>query len=375
MKLTKEILQGYIESGKVVANRHKTLPLTVYNYSRDCQFAGDWDEVTLMCRGLIMDDDDKIIGRGFDKFFNYEELTQPAPWKGSQYVYMQEKMDGSLGILFYYAGDWHLSTKGSFHSDQAVRGMEIIKKNCFLPAFLKEFTYIVEIIYPENRIVVDYGDTEKVTFLSVFLNRASTSWDDKIGDDELHWTTANSIFAGCGIKKKDIVVTEQIFEGLDNSLYTKIKEMNTQNKEGYILRFFPSNFRCKIKFEDYVRLHRIITNFANIDIWEAMMVGQDFGQILENVPDEFDAWVKTVQSELQTQFNTIENEYKLIHKSILSNPGAANDRKVFAQFATMYKYPKILFAMRDGKAYAETIWKLIRPVYAKPFWANADLAE
>jgi hypothetical protein len=111
-------------------------------------------------------------------------------------------MDGSLGILFYYEDEWIMATRGSFTSDQAIKGLEIVKNNYFLDAFLREYAYLVEIIYPENRIVVDYRK-EKVTFLSVVLNRNFEGWNIS-GDSELHWTTANSIFKCIGIKKKDI---------------------------------------------------------------------------------------------------------------------------------------------------------------------------
>lgn len=369
MKLTKEILREYIEKGLVEEARHKSLPLSIYNYTRDCQFEGKWDWVTLMCRGLIMDDQERIIGRGFNKFFNYEELTHSAPWSSSDYVYVQEKMDGSLGILFYYAGDWHLATKGSFHSDQAVRGMEIIKEKLFMRALIKEYTYIVEIIYPENRIVVEYPEP-KITFLSVFLNRSNSCWDEA-GDDELHWTTANAVFAASAIPKQYIVETEQVFDGLDHSFYKKLKERNLQNKEGYILRFFPSNFRCKIKFEDYVRLHRILTNFSNVDIWEALRARQEFGPILENVPDEFDGWVRSVRDGLLDKYSKTEAAYRRIFEEINSSI-SSEDRKAFAELALKYKLSSILFNMKDGKDYSEHIWKSIRPVYSKPFWNKED---
>ena len=369
MKLTKAILRDYIERGLVEEARHQSLPLSIYNYSRECQFEGKWDWVTLMCRGLIMDDQERIIGRGFNKFFNYEELTHSAPWSSSDYVYVQEKMDGSLGILFYYAGDWHLATKGSFHSEQAVRGMEIIKEKFFLRAFMKEYTYIVEIIYPENRIVVEYPEP-KITFLSVFLNRSHPGWEDG-GDDELHWTTANSVFVASAIHKKHIVETEQVFDGLGHDLYKTLKAKNLQNKEGFILRFFPSNFRCKIKFEDYVRLHRILTNFSNVDIWEALMKGMDFGHILENVPDEFDEWVRGVRDGLVDKYAKTEAAYRGFFEDINSQV-APDDRKAFAERARKYKMSGILFSMKDGKDYSEIIWKSIRPVYSKPFWAKSD---
>jgi RNA ligase len=37
-------------------------------------------------------------------------------------------MDGSLGILFNYKGEWVLATRGSFTSDQSVKGTELLQK-------------------------------------------------------------------------------------------------------------------------------------------------------------------------------------------------------------------------------------------------------
>jgi len=114
--------------------------------------------VTISCRGLIVDTETgEVIIRPFQKFFNYEEVPNEVPWETSEYIYVQEKMDGSLGILFRYKDDWILATRGSFTSTQAVRGMEILKSKYDLNKFEHTVAYLVEIIYPENRIVVDYG--------------------------------------------------------------------------------------------------------------------------------------------------------------------------------------------------------------------------
>ncbi len=164
IQITKEILNSYVERGLVLANRHKSLQLTIYNYSRTCQYDSAWDEVTLQCRGLIMDDSGEIVARGFNKFFNYEEAAGAGqiPIKGD-YVYVQEKMDGSLGILFHYADEWHMATRGSFHSEQAVEGLRILKeKYNNLLAFERSVSYLCEIIYPANRIVVDYGSKPRI---------------------------------------------------------------------------------------------------------------------------------------------------------------------------------------------------------------------
>jgi RNA ligase len=102
-----------------------------------------------MCRGVITDDlTGKIIIKPFSKFFNYEELRiDDIPWETSRCIYIQEKMDGSLGILFNYAGEWILSTRGSFTSDQAIKGLEILKSKYNLDSFNPLFSYILDIIY------------------------------------------------------------------------------------------------------------------------------------------------------------------------------------------------------------------------------------
>ena len=364
-------LHKYYEEGWLIKQSHPTQPLTIWNYSPATQYEGKWDEVTLRCRGLITDDfTGKIVVQPFSKFFNYEELIGKdlIPERGD-YVYVQEKMDGSLGILFYYNG-WHMATRGSFTSEQAVRGMEILKRNypVFDRAWMREYAYLVEIIYPENQIVVDYGKRERVVFLSAVLNE-DYRWDPQ-DDCELHWTMACAIFAGNGIKKSDIVKTEQHFSFSDE-LYKSLKEKNEANKEGFVLRYFPGNFRMKIKFEEYVRLHRIVTGVSTITIWETLSNGGSFDEILANTPDEFNQWIRATRNELEAAFKKIEDEYHWIFNVILRSAGA-NERKEFAEFAKRYAHPSILFNMLDEKDYTSIIWKVVRPAYKKPVWAKSD---
>ncbi len=359
------VLNDYYEKGLITKQSHPTLPLTIWNYTEKVQYENLWDEVTLKCRGLITDNStEKVIVEPFKKFFNYEELVADRipdariPSKGD-YVYVQEKMDGSLGILFYYEGEWIMATRGSFTSDQAIKGLEIVKNNYFLDAFLREYAYLVEIIYPENRIVVDYRE-EKVTFLSVVLNRNFEGWNIS-GDSELHWTTANSIFKCIGIKKKDIVKTEQHFNFSDE-LYQLLKSKNEKNKEGYVLRYQPGNFRMKIKFEDYVRLHKIMTNLSTTAVWEVLLNGQNMDSILKDVPDEFYQKIREYEHKLNCEFLALKSEYEDHFESIRR----LGTRKLFAQFAnTVFKHPKILFAMYDGKSVDEMIWKIIKPEFKK----------
>lgn len=368
MQITKDILDRYVEEGWLISQRHPTLPLTIYNYSQATQYSGKWDEVTLACRGLIVDSSTgKIVVKPFSKFFNYEEVPNDVPWSTSEYVYVQEKMDGSLGILFNYGGEWILSTRGSFTSEQAIRGMEILKSKYILDTFEPSVAYICEIIYPENRIVVNYKK-EKITFLGAVINWTFTGWKESDWN-ELHWTTAQMYLKASGVKSKDIVKTKQIFnKELGHELYKELKSLNEANKEGYVLRFHPSNMRVKIKFDDYVKLHRVLTNCSSYDIWENLMTFNKLPEeFLNDVPDEFYQWVKEVESGLRKAYEFQLHLHMATASTILRYGGL--DRKTIAErvMATTDVNHGVLFGLIDDKDVTEKLWKLVKPAYQKPF--------
>ena len=146
------LLEKMVEEDLVNATDHPTLPITIFNYSKFCQFKSEWNEITLQCRGLIMDHDYNIVAKPFSKFFNLEE-EKNIP---NEPYTIYEKLDGSLGILFFYDG-WHMATRGSFISEQSVRAKKILeqKYSHLIDSLNRDWTYLFEIIYPENRIVLD----------------------------------------------------------------------------------------------------------------------------------------------------------------------------------------------------------------------------
>jgi len=335
----------------VVKNDHPTLPLSIYNYSRTTQYEGKWDNITKSCRGLILDREGNVVAKSFDKFFNLEE-HKPEEIPNEEFE-VYEKLDGSLGILFWYQGKWIFASKGSFISDQAIKGKNILNSKYNVEPIPKGYTTLVEIIYPENRIVCSYGNDEVLVVLSMVSNASGKELDYdsllKINEE-----------TGLPVIKK--------YDGIQD--YKTLKTLISKDREGYVVRF-RNGFRIKIKGDEYVRLHRILTGFSNVDIWEYLKDKKDLNELLDKVPDEFDAWVRNTVNELNSQFEGIEKEYQWIFK-VTKRVEGIEDRKIFAEYAMRYKNPSILFSMLDNKNYDEIIWKLIRPQYSKPFWQKED---
>lgn len=342
MKFSLDILQEYIDKKLVVKQTHPTLPLSIYNYSRTCQFDRLWDDITLNCRALILDNEGNVIAKSFPKFFNMEELEHKQIPNEPFEVF--EKMDGSLGLFFYYQGEWHMATKGSFISPQSVKGMLMAKKYNLDKICVPGYTYLFEIIYPENMICVNYGDSERLVLLSIMDSEGvEIPYEDIVEYGE--WDIVNR------------------YDGISD--YSILKGMIANDAEGFVVRF-KSGMRMKIKGEEYVRLHAIKTNISTTSIWETLSNGGTMEDILYLVPDEVAEKVVEVIKDLAIRFDNVRKDYLNYYSDIVSKVGL-EDKKAFAEQALRYNHSSILFSLLNGRDINPNIWKIIKPKWRKIF--------
>jgi len=348
-KIDKTIILKYLKDGWLMRQKHPVHPLWIYNYTQKTQYERFWNETTLMCRGLILDDQFNIVVIPFKKFFNLSEHKQdgmqPIPNLPFE---VTEKMDGSFLQIFKYKGETICASRGSFTSEQAIAAYEIISEKKDI--YEKGKSYRFELIAPWNRVVVDYGTINDIVLLSVV--------DIKTNIEVPYSKLIEYEKYGYSVVKK--------YDGLTD-LY-KIKELIKDDHEGFVIKF-SNGFMVKIKGDEYVRLHRIITEVSSKNIWEYLKDGKSLNEVLEKVPDEFFDWVKNVKKELEKQFEKIWFETIDIFVGLKH---LRNDRKDFAiEITTNHKkeYSGILFNMfnSDLISVRKIIWKLIKPKFEKPF--------
>lgn len=329
------LLEKMIEERYINVQKHPDADLYIYNYSAQTQFEWFWNEATLACRGLILDADKNIVARPLKKFFNLEEKQLESIPDEAFEIY--EKMDGSLGILYFIEDQAFIATRGSFTSEQAQRATIMLneKYKDSIALLRRDCTYLFEIIYPENRIVVHYGDKEELTLLAIV---------DKATGKELPLEDI-----GFPIVKRYQTNVE----------LHELAQLEEDNREGFVVKF-ESGFRVKVKFEEYKRLHHILTNVSSKVIWEHLSENRPIKELIEEVPDEFYDWVKETEQELRKAFHAIEDECKQTYKEL-------STRKETAAYFLTCKYPRVLFAMLDKKDYHPIIWRLVQPEYEKPF--------
>lgn len=335
-------LPRYIADGLITARPHPQGGLTIYNYTPKVQYDRLWDNVTRACRGLILDDQGNVVARPFQKFFNLDELDASEIPNEPFDVY--EKIDGSLGIVYWKDRRPAIATRGSFESEQALHATALLRYRYTdsIKYLNPEITYLFEIVYPENRIVVDYGNMDDIFLLAAIETATGVEVE-------------NPKLPGIPYVKR--------YDGIKD--LASIREIQQDNAEGFVIRF-KSGLRVKLKFADYVRLHRLMTHVSPKSIWEYLASGQSFDHLLEQVPDEFYKRVKSQQEQFQKSYA----EIKSICKEQFIDLG---DRRLTAEhYNKNCKYPSILFKMLDRRDYSQIIWKLIKPSAEKSFKGEFD---
>ena len=208
----------YIKQKLVREESHPQYPnIKVFNYLPETQFSKKWDNITKLCRGLIMDvSTNEIIARSFEKFFNASEHIESGLDIPNETPTITEKIDGSLIIHSRINGKDCLSTRGSFISDQAIWATNWWNKNIKQEIYKEGWTHLFEVVYPENTIVVRYDFSGLVYLGSVNIETGQTSFFE-------------------------MPEPIRVVKIIGNTDFTKLLEMDGENEEGFVC-YFPNYF-------------------------------------------------------------------------------------------------------------------------------------
>lgn len=333
-------LEREMEEGWVRRQSHPTLPLYIYNYTEQAQFAKHWNPVTINCRGLILDANYNVVARPWKKFFNYGEGRLAID--DTQPVEVTDKMDGSLGILYWNGTEWDIATRGSFNSDQSWHAKQVWDKKYAKHAHhVPSYTFLFEIVYPENRIVLNYGDMDDLVLLgAVHIERGYY-----LGPNE-----AAGVFGWPG-PVTQVLPARNMAEAF--ALPPR------ENAEGVVVR--SGSEMVKIKQVDYVELHRIVTNLSGRRVWERLAAGDTIESLCEWVPDEWHGWLKETASGIIADYQNLSNDVLHEFSKVMGRAIPNDDRKTFALEAVKSPYAKFLFSLYDEKSIIDQLWKEVRP--------------
>lgn len=338
-------LREEIRAGYVTERRHPEFAeLAIFNYSAACQYENRWNEVTRVTRGLIVNTDTgRVIARGFPKFFNYGDELNTGPLSPDTSIMgVYDKLDGSLGIQYQTPdGRQAIATRGSFVSDQALHATEWLHEVAAYNHPESMLTMLWEIVYPENRIVVDYSGRDEC----ISLGAVRVDTGSYVAPSPLKCAERGLAHA-------------EAFPG--RTLGDALALPPRSNAEGVVVWFNPWT-AVKVKQADYVELHRIVSNLTEKEVWRQLRAGT-FEKYAADLPDEFHQWARDTARPLTDKFDEIDAEAVEIYQEVLRL--MLPDRKSQAQWIITnapVEYRGFVFGHLDGKNPTDGIWKLIEP--------------
>jgi hypothetical protein len=244
----------------IKACHHPVLPLVILNYDM-IESKPKSHPVIMECRGLVLEKKSwNLVARAFPRFFNWSEEPEiMAKFDFSDFT-VQEKVDGSLILLFKYNGEWMVTTRGSFAEGEidprnypgitwksAVMEALGISRLDDIPVwepFLIEqgirkgytrSTYVCELCTTYNKVVQEHKEP-KLYLLTSYL-------------DEYEVEPARHMSFGWpmdfSFKSADEIIT-----------WLKEKETTDPTFEGVVIRD-KNGLRFKIKNPGYLILHRM----------------------------------------------------------------------------------------------------------------------
>lgn len=333
------------------------VPYASLNYTTEAQFYRAWNDVTNNCRGLIVNTKTgEIVARPFSKFFNdQEEAGEHNNFPRTGPVLVADKLDGSMGIAYQHPdGRTAIATRGSMNSEQALHATALYAEKYegkWSPR--PDTTYMYEIIYPQNRIVLDYGDKDDLVLIGA-VNK----------------TTGRSIPV--------TELTEWPGERAKQYEYASYAEAVAapiaDDKEGMVIHFLDSDKRVKLKGEHYLYLHKVATEVTPRSVWEALRDGR-YESWAASIPDEFSDGIKKYGAGMQKKYaaavGEIENRTNEVRQQFGIAPGEkvpAEKRKALAAH-TYRAYPKSLASRimtyidrnEINGMMAKSIWRELRP--------------
>lgn len=328
--------------GLIRIQDHPSEPYSIATYTNKAVITRAWNEVTRQCRGLIWNHETgEVLARPFRKFFNMGEGSYaPDPdWSNPFRIY--DKADGSLGILYPLTGGGHaIATKGSFASEQAIHATKVWKSRYegkWAPRGSQ--TALFEIIYPENRIVVDYGEQDDL----ILLGGVEIGTGMSYGPDLVwHWP---------GPVIKEFVPDDEGLHGPD-MLWIR----DRPNAEGLVIHFLTGDYRLKVKQQDYIEKHRVVTNLSEKTLWVWLGKSPEhLREMISTLPEEHQSWARVAGQRMIQEYTSRWDKVRTAGISWLGGAYLEDNRESKKDFV-LYLLTTEQFGGKSWEFHAAMAW-------------------
>lgn len=296
------------------------------------------------CRSLCLDKTNySLISKSFTRFFNYGENLEDTNKFNWNDCFALAKEDGTLISLYWYNDKWQVQTRGSFGDipmyDDGPTFEELFwmaVSHDKIDKLDKKFSYTFELCSRHNKIVRDYPEPT-VFLLSMFEGERELDYTDVVGTAHIN----------------DINTPEEYrfssIEEVENHIRNTSKDDKTY--EGVVLRDC-NNVRMKVKNPDYLCLHRLRGEGANLYLAKNLLPF-----ILAGDTDELTLYFNEVKPRLEEMKIILDDEYLKVSNAWDEIKDKATRKEFALAVPQDLKTKSMLFRMLDTKEKLDVVWE------------------
>lgn len=294
--------------------------LVMFNYtqckSKPCDIVNE-------ARGLILDASNgmAVVRRGFDRFYNYGETgAATIDW---EHCYVQEKIDGTLIMFYFYGGQWRASTRATFDASEAnvydtgltfndLVCRALTSSGVDFSQFNPRYTYVFELVSPESRVVIAYSHTS----LYYLMQRDNETGEEFYAPCE-GWLCPEFYFY------KTTPIPEQV--------KSFVSQFEGAVFEGVVVRDIHGN-RVKVKNMNWITIHHIASTnrmsetkalelHLSGDLDEFLVFYPEYTELAQKIVDKYERvlfWAEYVDKQNYKEKYVVKRDFAImVQKSFI----------------------------------------------------------
>lgn len=257
----------------------------VFGGESEYSFTGFWDLYDCIyreCRSIVIDvKNEKIAILPFDKFFNLNEKEETSielvreRINNAKSVEISDKLDGSLQALRYYNNDYIMCGSQAIDPENSWRlsdGYKLLTDNIKkLAKDYSDYTLIFEFITKEDAHVVVYSEKDYGLHLIGMRNHEN---------GEI--LTYKEVIK---LANEYNILTTEVFDRTLDDIINSLDEKKSNEKEGFVLNI--DSFQVKIKYNDYLAMHNILSAISSINLIIKHIGDNTFDDMISKIPDAY----------------------------------------------------------------------------------------
>lgn len=236
------------------------------------------------CRSIVIDvKNNCIILCPFKKFHNLNENEEYSleniqnRINNATCIEISDKLDGSMQPARFYNNEIIMSGSQAIDMNNSWRlqdGYNMLMSQENYIKMIKNYpncTFIFEYISLEDAHVVCYDKSQEGLYLIGIRNVYNG----------IEWSYNEII----DIAKEYNILTTKLFNKTLSQIINELDDVKSNKAEGFVLNI--DGFKVKIKYNDYVNIHKILSNISSINLIIRNVADDTFDDLLSKIPNSY----------------------------------------------------------------------------------------